>query len=107
MPIAARDRERTEQAPAIAVLDTHGDRPRDWLIAGMALEHVLLHAASRGLQAAFLNQPIQLPELRIHVAALLDRPCFPQAILQLGHPAHPAKPTPRRPVADVVDAAPA
>ena len=105
MPTAARDRERTEQAPAIAVLDTHGDRPRDWLIAGMALEHVLLHAASRGLQAAFLNQPIQQPELRIHVAALLDRPCFPQAILQLGHPAHPAKPTPRRPLADVVDAA--
>ena len=105
MPTAARDRERTEQAPAIAVLDTHRDRPRDWLIAGMALEHVLLHAASRGLQAAFLNQPIQQPELRIHVAALLDRPCFPQAILQLGHPAHPAKPTPRRPLADVVDAA--
>jgi hypothetical protein len=105
MPTAARDRERTQQAPAIAVLDTHGDCPRDWLIAGMAVEHVLLHAASRGLQAAFLNQPIQLPELRIHVAALLDRPCFPQAIIQLGHPTHRARPTPRRPLADVMDAA--
>ena len=28
MPTAARRRARTEQAPAIAVLDTHGDRPR-------------------------------------------------------------------------------
>ena len=105
MPTADHDRERARQAPALAALDTHGDRPRDWLIAGMALEHVLLHAASRGLQAAYLNQPIQVCELRIRVAALLERPCFPQAIVELGHPAHPDKPTPRRPLVDVVEAA--
>ncbi|MGZ6574339.1 MAG: hypothetical protein ACXVHB_24235 [Solirubrobacteraceae bacterium] len=85
--------------------DAVGDRPRDWLIAGMALEHVLLQAASRGLQAAYLNQPIQVCELRIRVAALLERPCFPQAIVELGDPAHPDKPTPRRPLLDVIDAA--
>ena len=104
MPTAAHDRERAQHAPALFVLDTHGDRPRDWLLAGMALEHVLLHAAARGLQAAFLNQPIQVDELRIHVAALLDRPCFPQIIARLGHPARPAHPTPRRPLADITHA---
>jgi hypothetical protein len=105
MPAAARDRDRGRQAPAIVVLDTHGDRPRDWLAAGMALEHVVLHAASRGLQGCYLNQPIQAPELRMHVASLLGRPCFPQAIIELGHPAQPTKPTPRRPLAEVMDAA--
>ena len=104
MPAAARDRERAEHAPAMVVLDTQGDRPCDWLAAGMALEHAVLHAASHGLQASYLNQPIQVPELRIHVASLLGRPCFPQAIFELGHPVHPSRPTPRRPLADVVDA---
>ena len=93
--------------PTIVALDTHGDRPSDWLAAGMALEHVVLRAASQGLQAGYLNQPIQVPELRMHVASLLGRPCFPQAIIQLGHPMHPTRPTPRRPLADVMDAAPA
>jgi hypothetical protein len=90
----------------IVVLDIHGDRPSDWLAAGMALEHVVLHAASQGLQARYLNQPIQVPELRMHVASLLGRPCFPQAIVELGHPLHPARPTPRRPLADVIATAP-
>jgi nitroreductase len=103
MPTAAHDRENAQGAPAIFVLDTHGDRPRDWLVAGMALEHVLLHAAARGLQAAFLNQPIQVAELRMHIAALLERPCFPQIIARIGHPAHPTHPTPRRPLTDVID----
>jgi nitroreductase len=103
MVAAARDRERTDQAPMIVVLDTQGDRPSDWLAAGMALEHAVLHAASHGLQACYLNQPIQVPELRIHVASLLGRPCFPQAIFELGHPLHPTRPTPRRPLADVVE----
>ena len=63
-----------------------------------------MHAASRGLQGCYLNQPIQVPELRMH-ASLLERPCFPQAIIELGHPAQPTRPTPRRPLADVMDAA--
>jgi nitroreductase len=105
MPAAARDRVRAEHAPAMLVLDSHGDRLCDWLAAGMALEHVVLHAASHGLQAGYLNQPIQVPELRIHVASLLGRPCFPQAIIELGHPLHPTERAPRRPLADVMEAA--
>jgi hypothetical protein len=104
MPTAAQDRESAQHAGAIIVLDTHRDRPRDWLAAGMALEHVLLHAASCGLQAAFFNQPIQVAELRMRVAALLDRPCFPQIIACLGEPVRPAHATPRRPLADVIEA---
>jgi len=105
MTTGARDRERGEEAPLVVVLGTHGDGPRDRLIAGMALEHVLLHAAGHGLQACFLNQPIQVGELRMHVASLLDRPCFPQVIVRLGHPGNPAEPTPRRPLADVIESA--
>ena len=102
MPTAARDRERTEQEPGHRGT-RHARRPparladrRDGARARPPARRV------QGPQAAFLNQPIQLPELRLHVAALLDRPCFPQAIVQLGYPTHPAKPTPRRPLADVM-----
>jgi nitroreductase len=106
MPTAARDRDHALEAPAVVVLDTHGDRPRDWLITGMALEHALLHAASQGVQASYLNQPIQVAELRMRVASLLERPCFPQVIMQIGHPAHPSGPARRRPLADVIESAP-
>jgi hypothetical protein len=41
----------------------------------------------------------------MHVASLLDRPCFPQVIVRMGHPAKPSAPTPRRPLADVVESA--
>lgn len=105
MSTAAHDRDRAKRAPMIAVLDTHGDRPRDWLIAGMALEHALLSAASHGVQASYLNQPIQVAELRMQVASLLARPCFPQVVVQLGHPAHPAASARRRPLADVIESA--
>lgn len=103
MTTAEHDRDRVLGAPTIVTLDTNGDRPRDWLVAGMALEHVLLLAASQGVQATYLNQPIQVAQLRMDVAAVLGRPCFPQVILQLGYPAGTAEPTRRRPIADVLD----
>jgi hypothetical protein len=41
----------------------------------------------------------------MHVEAVLERPCFPQAIVEFGHPTHPREPARRRPLADVMEAA--
>ncbi len=100
---SAVEYERTlaESAPVLAVLGTTADTPHDWLIAGQALAHVLLRAAADGVAAAFLNQPIQVAELRPTLRAILTQPGDPQLGLGLGY-GREAQPTPRRDVYEVL-----
>ncbi|WP_020576633.1 Acg family FMN-binding oxidoreductase [Actinopolymorpha alba] len=92
-----------EMEPTIAVLTTDGDRPVDWLRAGQALMRVLLTATAHGLAASYLNQPLELPDLRPRVRETLALVGFPQLILRLGRPIGGwPLPTPRRPVADLL-----
>lgn len=55
---------RFEEHPQLVVLTTQGDRPIDWLRAGQALQRVLLTATRHGLSASFLNQPLDLRDMR-------------------------------------------
>jgi nitroreductase len=98
---AARDRELALGSPVLAVLGTARDSQRDWLAAGRALEHVLLRAAVEGVTASYLNQPIEVPELRFDVQVLTGFMGYPQLVLRLGYDGD-ARPTPRRPVEEVV-----
>jgi nitroreductase len=91
-----------EQEPLLAVLGSYGDTPADQLTAGQALQHVLLTATSRGLAASMISQPIEVPERREELRRALSRRGAVQMILRIGYAA-PAPPSPRRPVADVVD----
>jgi nitroreductase len=94
---------RPEAHPGILVLCTVTDRRADWLRTGQALHHVLLVAGTAGHAASYLNQPIELPDLRSRVRAELRLRGHPQVILRLGRPAGPLPPgTPRRPVQDVL-----
>jgi hypothetical protein len=99
---AAKDRELALGSPALAAVGTVGDAPRDWLAAGQAVQHVLLRAWIDGLAASFLNQPVEVPELRQRLQVLTGYQGFPQLILRFGFGGQGAKPTPRRPVADVL-----
>ncbi|MCP9984904.1 hypothetical protein [Actinomadura madurae] len=84
----------------VAVLTTRQDRRTDWLLAGQALQHVLLHAATLEVSAAFHTQPLELPHLR--AAVRRDLVCgHPQMVLRLGHAARPLR-SRRRPVGDVL-----
>ncbi len=88
---------------AVAIVSTDGDRPADWLRAGQALMRVLLAASADGLVAAYLNQPLELPDVRPRVRDELGLHGFPQVILRFGRPAAGwPVPTPRRPVADLL-----
>ena len=92
-----------EAHPGILVLCTVTDRRADWLRTGQALHHVLLVAGTAGYAASYLNQPIELPDLRSRVRAELRLRDHPQLILRLGRPVAPLPPgTPRRPVEDVL-----
>lgn len=66
------------------MLTTRDDRRVDWVQAGQALQHVLLHAATLQVSAAFHTQPLELPYLR--AALRRDLVCgHPQMVLRLGH----------------------
>ncbi len=98
---AARDRQVVEGSPVLAILATHRDTPRDWIQAGQALARVLLRATADGVAASFLNQPIEVGELRPSVRELLSHPGYPQLLLRMGYgPEAPS--TPRRPTEEVL-----
>lgn len=99
--VAERSRKLLECSPAIVILTTDFDKPADWLAAGQALERVLLRAQVVKLFASFLNQPVQVPELRSQLSKLLGDNGYPQIMLRLGFGLE-TKPTPRRTVDEVV-----
>ncbi len=99
---AAKDQELADESPLLAVLGTESDRETDWMTAGQALERVLLTATNRGLQASYLNQPVQVPALRSELASETSLR-FPQVILRFGYPESELEAAPRRPVGAVLE----
>ena len=100
--VAAKDRQLADESPVLAVLTTVGDSPRDWLAAGQALQRLLLLGVQLGLQASYLNQPVQVATLRPKLQQLTGRPGYAQLLLRIGSPTQVKAAAPRRPLADVL-----
>jgi len=100
-PTAAADRQLALRSPVLAVLGTEADTAADWLSAGQALARVLLRAAAEGIGASFLNQPIEVAELRPRVRDLTGRRGFPQLLFRMGY-GPDVKPTPLQPISDIL-----
>jgi len=98
---APRGYEWFEESPQLAVLSVQANGRRDWLRAGQALQRVLLTATDRGIAASPLTQPLETADAWLvrDPRAGIERP---QMILRIGY-GLPVPPTPRRPVADVLD----
>jgi nitroreductase len=103
--VGAKDRQLADASPLLAVLGTDGDAPEHWLLAGQALQRLLLVASKLGLQASYLNQAIQVPTLRPKLQHLIGRSGFPQIVLRLGYPTDSVAASPRRPLEEVIDVA--
>ncbi len=101
--VGAKDRQLTDESPVLAVLSTDGDSVKDWVAAGQALERTLLNAHSKGLQASYLNQPVQVASLRSGLQEIIGHAGFPQILLRLGFPADEVDATPRRSLDEVID----
>jgi hypothetical protein len=99
---AHRDHDLALTAPAVAVLATRSDDRRDWIMAGRALARVLLAATSAGVSAAFLNQPVEVPELRARLSSVLGLVMVPQLLFRLGH-GPDVPPQPRHPLTEVLE----
>jgi hypothetical protein len=96
-----RDRDLVEHAPGLIVVISDDDRVA-LLKAGEALERLLLALTSIGVQYGFVNQVVEVPDLRRELWNLIRTPKPPQLLLRIGY-ARPSqqKPMPRRPT-DVV-----
>jgi hypothetical protein len=100
--VAARDQDAVAASPLLLVLATAEDSPRAWLATGQALAMALLAATAEGIRAAFLNQPIEVPELRPALRGVAGVSGIPQLLLRLGR-APETPPSARRAAADVLE----
>lgn len=99
---AKSDGDLVDHSPLLAAIITDRANAADSFAAGQALGRLLLEATVHGVDASFINQPIEVPEFRpATIEALGCGDKFPQLLVRLGYgPA--VEPSPRRPLADVL-----
>ena len=74
-----------ERDPLVAVLGSRGDLPQDDLVAGQALQRVLLTATRAGLVTSLISQPIEVPAVREELRVGLRRFGSPKMLLRTGY----------------------
>ncbi len=87
----------------VLVISTREDSRHDWVVAGLALERLLLTATAKGLVATFADQAMQQEDLRQEVADLLGIWGRPQILFRIGRALMDAPRTPRRPLELVLE----
>jgi hypothetical protein len=71
-------------SPVIGVMSSFSDSQTDWINTGRALSAVMLNLTSYGFSASFVNQAIQVDELREHLAKMINMSSHPQLVLRIG-----------------------
>lgn len=69
---AAVDRERLATSAGVAVIVTAGDDITDWIDAGRAYQRFALRAETLDVRTAFINQPIEVAQLRAEFESWLE-----------------------------------
>jgi hypothetical protein len=99
--VAATHEKLARGSPLLIVLSTPMDSNEGWLSAGLGLQRMLLVTTEEGYSTSYLNQPIEVPDLRSRLASELSITGFPQLLLRIGRGLSVAH-SPRRPIADVL-----
>lgn len=86
-PWPYRRQETKTGGGTLFVLATPTDSCRDWLEAGLALTEVMLVATRMELALSLANQPLQIPQTRSQIAALLQTEAMPQLLMRIGREA--------------------
>jgi nitroreductase len=73
------------ERPLVVVLGTDGDDAAAWLRAGMALAKLLLQATVRGVSAAPMTQPLEIPAARLQLGRAIGVLGHPQMLLRMGY----------------------
>jgi len=99
--VAAAREQLARGSPLLVVLSTPMDNNEGWLAAGLALQRLLLVATTAGYSTSYLNQPIEISELRTRLATELRMGGYPQILLRVGRGSSVPH-SPRRPIGDVL-----
>ena len=99
--VAAAQEQLARGSPLLVGLSTPMDNNEAWLAAGLALQRLLLVATKAGYSTSYLNQPIEVSELRTRLATELRTAGYPQLLLRVGRGSNVPH-SPRRPMADVL-----
>ncbi len=91
-----------EPEPLVAVLGSAGNTAADQIVAGQALQRVLLTATDARLSVSLISQPIEVPGAREALRLSLGRFGTPQMGMRIGY-GQPGAASPRRPVDEVLD----
>ncbi|MDO8877067.1 MAG: Tat pathway signal protein [Pseudolabrys sp.] len=79
-------REHIASSAGIMVISSDADDRRHWVAAGRACQRFALQATALGLKYAFINQPVEVPELRPQFAAYLGLGARrPDLVLRFGY----------------------
>jgi nitroreductase len=98
---AARDHELATGSPLLVIMGTQEDKPPDWVRTGLALEHVSLAARAHGISLSYLNQAIEVADMRPQITDVAEQRGWSQLVLRMGYGPEAPK-TPRRPVENVL-----
>jgi hypothetical protein len=71
-------------SPLLVALSTPMDNNEGWLAAGLGLQRLLLVAANEGYSTSYLNQPIEMADLRTELANEPPIDGYPQFLLRVG-----------------------
>ncbi|MGB3335408.1 MAG: nitroreductase family protein [Mycobacterium sp.] len=103
----AADSTSTDDCSSLVALATNDDNELAWLRAGEATSLMLLTATALGLASCPVTEPLEISSTRDALQIeLFGASGFPQMLLRFGWAqvgSDPLPPTPRRPVADVVE----
>lgn len=86
----------------LVIFTAKEDNPRNWILLGQYLEKFLLKCTELNISFSFLNQPIEVDELRILLQKELSlNHEFPCLILRIGY-AEPVEYSARKPIEDFI-----
>ncbi len=99
---ADTDAAKLRSAPAVAVIASATDDRPAWVRTGQVYERLALTTTALNIKSAFLNQPVEVAELRAQFqqACGLDT-ALPQLVVRMGY-ADSMPHAPRRPVEQVL-----
>lgn len=99
---ADADAAKLRSASAVAVIASTTDDKLAWVRAGQVYERLALTTTALNIKSAFLNQPVEVAELRAQFQQALGlREALPQLVIRMGYAGAMPR-SPRRPVEQVL-----